>query len=82
ELSSTASEVSQNAASAESAATGATTNVKDGSVSLDASDDISRKVEDSIEETSNIVNQLQEYSVEIGSVIEVINSISEQTNLL
>ncbi|MFA0648436.1 methyl-accepting chemotaxis protein, partial [Vibrio cyclitrophicus] len=70
------------AASAESAATGATTNVKDGSVSLDASDDISRKVEDSIEETSNIVNQLQEYSVEIGSVIEVINSISEQTNLL
>ncbi|MFA0070614.1 methyl-accepting chemotaxis protein, partial [Vibrio breoganii] len=25
---------------------------------------------------------LQEYSVEIGTVIEVINSISEQTNLL
>ncbi|MFA0626962.1 methyl-accepting chemotaxis protein [Vibrio sp. 10N.222.49.A3] len=82
ELSSTANEVSHNAASAENAATGATSNVKEGGVSLDASDDISRKVEDSIEETSNIVNQLQEYSVEIGSVIEVINSISEQTNLL
>ncbi|MCF7495804.1 methyl-accepting chemotaxis protein [Vibrio sp. L5-1] len=82
ELSSTANEVSHNAASAENAATGATSNVKKGGVSLDASDDISRKVEDSIEETSNIVNQLQEYSVEIGTVIEVINSISEQTNLL
>ncbi|MFL7019734.1 HAMP domain-containing methyl-accepting chemotaxis protein [Vibrio cyclitrophicus] len=82
ELSSTANEVSHNAASAENAATGATSNVKEGGVSLDASDDISRKVEDSIEETSNIVNQLQEYSVEIGTVIEVINSISEQTNLL
>ncbi|MEZ8245028.1 HAMP domain-containing methyl-accepting chemotaxis protein [Vibrio splendidus] len=82
ELSSTANEVSHNAASAENAATDATSNVKEGGVSLDASDDISRKVEDSIEETSNIVNQLQEYSVEIGTVIEVINSISEQTNLL
>ncbi|MCF7505919.1 methyl-accepting chemotaxis protein [Vibrio sp. L3-7] len=82
ELSSTANEVSHNAACAENAATGATSNVKKGGVSLDASDDISRKVEDSIEETSNIVNQLQEYSVEIGTVIEVINSISEQTNLL
>ncbi|MGF1825632.1 methyl-accepting chemotaxis protein [Vibrio splendidus] len=82
ELSSTANEVSHNAASAENAATGATSNVKKGGVSLDASDDISRKVEDSIGETSNIVNQLQEYSVEIGTVIEVINSISEQTNLL
>lgn len=82
ELSSTANEVSQNAASAENAATGATSNVKEGGVSLDRSDDISRKVEDSIEETSNIVNQLQEYSVEIGTVIEVINAISDQTNLL
>ena len=82
ELSSTAGEVSQNAASAESAATDATSNVEKGGSSLDSSDDISRKVETSIEETSSIVNQLQEYSVEIGTVIEVINSISEQTNLL
>lgn len=82
ELSSTASEVSQNAANAENAANDASHNVVEGGRILDASDDISRKVENSIEETSKIVNQLQEYSVEIGTVVEVINSISEQTNLL
>ena len=82
ELSSTAGEVSQNAANAEGAATDATSNVEVGGRSLDSSDEVSRKVESSIEETSKIVNQLQEYSVEIGTVVEVINSISEQTNLL
>ncbi|RJG50516.1 HAMP domain-containing methyl-accepting chemotaxis protein [Motilimonas pumila] len=82
ELSSTASEVSQNAANAETAAGDATRNVEEGGGILDSSDEVSRKVEGSIEETSRIVNQLQEYSVEIGSVVEVINSISEQTNLL
>jgi len=82
ELSSTASEVSQNAANAENAASDATNNVVEGGRLLDASDEVSRKVDSSIDETSKIVNQLQEYSVEIGTVVEVINSISEQTNLL
>lgn len=82
ELSSTASEVSQNAANAENAANDATNNVVEGGKLLDSSDEVARKVDSSIEETSKIVNQLQEYSVEIGTVVEVINSISEQTNLL
>ncbi|WP_260259722.1 HAMP domain-containing methyl-accepting chemotaxis protein [Vibrio intestinalis] len=82
ELSSTASEVSQNASTAEHAASGATDNVETGQAALRASDDVSRKVEHSIEETTRIVNQLQEYSIEIGTVVEVINTISEQTNLL
>lgn len=82
ELSSTASEVSTNAANAESAASDATNNVVEGGRILDSSDQVSQKVDSSIEETSKIVNQLQEYSVEIGTVVEVINSISEQTNLL
>ncbi|MDA0129652.1 methyl-accepting chemotaxis protein [Vibrio sp. MarTm2] len=82
ELSSTASEVSQNAANAENAASEASTNVQNGGNSLDSSDQIASKVDSSIGETSKIVNQLQEYSVEIGTVVEVINSISEQTNLL
>ncbi|CAE6925845.1 methyl-accepting chemotaxis protein [Vibrio sp. B1ASS3] len=82
ELSSTASEVSQNAANAETAANDATNNVVEGGRILDSSDEVSQKVDSSIEETSKIVNQLQEYSVEIGTVVEVINSISEQTNLL
>lgn len=82
ELSSTASEVSQNAANAENAAGDATLQVKDGANALDSTDEITQKVISSVDETSRIVNQLQEYSVEIGSVVEVINSISEQTNLL
>ncbi|MEF1172913.1 methyl-accepting chemotaxis protein, partial [Vibrio sinaloensis] len=55
---------------------------QNGGNSLDSSDQIASKVDSSIGETSKIVNQLQEYSVEIGTVVEVINSISEQTNLL
>ncbi len=82
ELSSTASEVSHNASSAEQAASGATDNVHAGQNALRSSDEVSRKVEHSIEETTNIVNQLREYSIEIGTVVEVINTISEQTNLL
>ncbi|MCA3967017.1 methyl-accepting chemotaxis protein [Vibrio vulnificus] len=82
ELSSTANEVSLNAANAENAASSAASNVEEGRYSLSLSDEISNKVDTSIEETSKIVNQLQEYSVEIGTVVEVINSISEQTNLL
>lgn len=82
DLSSTASEVSQNAANAETAASEASKNVVKGGRILDSSDIISQKVDSSIEETSKIVYQLQEYSVEIGTVVEVINSISEQTNLL
>ncbi|MBA5762331.1 methyl-accepting chemotaxis protein [Vibrio sp. 404] len=82
ELSSTASEVSHNASSAEQAATGATDSVQSGQTALRSSDEVSRDVEHSIEETNNIVNQLREYSIEIGTVVEVINGISEQTNLL
>ncbi|MGC9491637.1 HAMP domain-containing methyl-accepting chemotaxis protein [Vibrio genomosp. F10] len=82
ELSSTASEVSQNASGAESAASGATSNVASGQEALNSSDNVSRNIEHSIEETTKIVNQLREYSIEIGTVVEVINTISEQTNLL
>ena len=82
ELSSTASEVSQNAANAESAASDATSKVSEGANALDSSDEIFGKVANSVDETSKIVHHLQEYSVEIGTVVEVINSISEQTNLL
>ncbi|EGU49323.1 hypothetical protein VII00023_09810 [Vibrio ichthyoenteri ATCC 700023] len=82
ELSSTSSEVSHNAASAEHAASGATDNVQSGQAALRSSDEVSRKVEHSIEETTSIVNQLRDYSIEIGTVVEVINTISEQTNLL
>ncbi|WP_070962508.1 HAMP domain-containing methyl-accepting chemotaxis protein [Vibrio sonorensis] len=82
ELSSTASEVSQNASGAEQAANAATTNVSDGQDALASADTIAAKIDDSVQETSHIVEQLNNYSTEIGTVVEVINGISEQTNLL
>ncbi len=82
QLSSTASEVSQHASIAESSAGNAKENVEDGQKSLSCSDEVSEKVHFSIQETNQIVNQLRDYSIEIGTVVEVINAISEQTNLL
>lgn len=82
ELSSTAAEVSANAASAEEAANVAESNVVDGQQALLSSDKISEQIDSSIKESTQIVNQLKDYSNEIGTVVDVINSISEQTNLL
>jgi methyl-accepting chemotaxis protein len=82
ELSSTASEVSINASNAEGAASAAQTNVALGHEALSNSSTIATKIGASVEDSVIIVNQLKEYSTEIGGVIDVINSISEQTNLL
>ncbi|OLQ69431.1 chemotaxis protein [Photobacterium proteolyticum] len=82
ELSSTAAEVSANAASAEEAANVAGRNVADGQQALQRSDKISEPINSSVQESTQIVNQLKDYSNEIGSVVDVINGISEQTNLL
>lgn len=82
EMSSTALEMSQNASNAETSASEAMTNVDTGHDSLGKSDENSVKIRDSVVESTQIVNQLKVYSTEIGSVIDVINGISEQTNLL
>ncbi len=82
ELSSTASEVSINASNAEGAASAAQSNVALGHEALSSSTAIAAKISSSVEDSVVIVNQLKEYSTEIGGVIDVINSISEQTNLL
>lgn len=82
EMSSTALEMSQNAANAETAAGEAIAYVEVGNKSLIESNKISLKIGDSLGEATSLVNQLKEYSTDIGEVIDVINSISEQTNLL
>ncbi len=82
ELSSTASEVSTNASSAEEAASNAIQSVERGNNALQQSDEITRRIEESVQESTLMVNQLRTYSMDIGSVVDVINTISEQTNLL
>ena len=82
EMSSTAMDISRNATEAESSAIEANQSVDKGHHALQESNKISDKINHSIKESTEIVNQLKSYSNEIGAVIEVINGISEQTNLL
>ncbi|WP_339386588.1 methyl-accepting chemotaxis protein [Vibrio caribbeanicus] len=49
---------------------------------LSKSSKISEKIGDSMNESRQIMNTLNDYSQEIGSVVEVIKNISDQTNLL
>ncbi|ACH66577.1 methyl-accepting chemotaxis protein [Aliivibrio fischeri MJ11] len=82
ELSQTATEVSINASNAEKATVNANNSISEGYDALERSKNIAEKINDSVKESATIVNQLREYSSDIGSVVEVINNISEQTNLL
>ncbi|PKH04845.1 methyl-accepting chemotaxis protein [Moritella sp. Urea-trap-13] len=82
ELSSTAAEVSLNASNAEDAANNAIDSVSRGNDALQESDAITKRIEASVQESTLMVNQLRVYSIEIGSVVDVINTISQQTNLL
>lgn len=82
ELSSTADEVSSNASVADSSAQHALNNVHSGQQSLDKLEDISNQIDLSIQDSLAVVHKLNEFSTEIGMVIDVINGVAEQTNLL
>ena len=65
------------------AAVSATLNIINSSRNtLSKSSKISEKIGDSMKESRQIMNTLNDYSQEIGSVVEVIKNISDQTNLL
>ncbi len=82
ELSSTAREVSGQAATAEEAAKQAQANVANGRDNLEQNISLSHSINTSVTDSARIVEELSRFVDEIGSVTEVINSISEQTNLL
>lgn len=82
ELSATAEEVARNAVDAEEATRVTINVVNDSSNTLARAATISEQVSESIQNTLEVVNQLRSYSDEISTVIVIINSISEQTNLL
>lgn len=82
QMSSTANEVSNNAANAESSVEEANAKVQDGLKAMDTSNTLSRQLDDKTGESADIVSQVSDYAKEIGSVVEVINGISDQTNLL
>lgn len=82
ELSSTSQEVSQQAVAAEEQAKGARENVDSGKLTLERNIGLTDSISTSVSESATIVDELRQFALEIGSVTEVINSISEQTNLL
>ena len=82
ELSSTSNEVSSKAVMAEDAARKALDSVNSGKSSLEKTIALTSDINNSIMESSGIIEELHQFSIEIGSVIDVINGISEQTNLL
>ncbi|MGY3571696.1 methyl-accepting chemotaxis protein [Vibrio paucivorans] len=82
ELSATAAEVASNAERAETSTTSTMASIEQSSITLEQSQAISGQIMLSMDESAKIVNVLRTYSDNISSVVEVINGLSEQTNLL
>ncbi|WP_432451870.1 MULTISPECIES: methyl-accepting chemotaxis protein [unclassified Agarivorans] len=82
ELSSTSQEVSSKAGLAEQDAEKAQANVSSGQLVLEENIRLTDQIHHSVTEAATIVEELRQFAIEIGSVTEVITSISEQTNLL
>ncbi|MUJ20919.1 methyl-accepting chemotaxis protein [Aliivibrio fischeri] len=82
ELSSTAQSIAENAFIAEEEALETMNSVMVCSKNLENAEVITSNVNISIQEASTLVKALKQHSEEINSIIDVINSISEQTNLL
>ena len=82
EMSATVQEVARNAGDASGAATNADNEAKAGnSIVSQASHSIDELAQE-VENASGVINQLSNDSDKIGSVLDVIKGIAEQTNLL
>lgn len=82
ELSYSSKEMSKKAITAEEKATEMHTSIENGKAKLEQNSQLSQNINSSVTETADIVKQLREFAIEIGSVTDVIKGISEQTNLL
>ena len=82
ELSCTSNEVSDKAIVAEERANDAQSSVAKGKATLEENIQLSSDIDQSVTEAAQLTQELQDFAVEIGSVTDVINNISEQTNLL
>lgn len=82
ELSSTSKEVTVNATHAEEALEKMKTSVTEGRKAIDNKLSKTRGMHDSVQTTAQLVSELRDDTINISEVTDVINSISEQTNLL
>ncbi|KZN12272.1 methyl-accepting chemotaxis protein [Marinomonas sp. TW1] len=82
ELNSASQEVSEKAVVAEDEAKRAQENAASGKLTLDRNIELTDRINASFSETAQLVEELRQFAIEIGTVTEVISGISEQTNLL
>ena len=82
EMSSTVHEVASSAESAASAASQADNQTEQGKQIVSETMSSITTLASEVETASNVINQLEKDSESIGSVLEVIRGIAEQTNLL
>lgn len=82
EMSSTINEVAGNAASAANAAQDAINHAKNGLIAVNENCSSVENLAQNINDTTNVVAHLAQNGEEIGSVLNVIRDIADQTNLL
>ena len=82
EMSATSAEVARYAADASGAADAADDNARQGQVVMTETIDSMQALLQEIQRTADVVHRLEDDSLRIGKVLEVIQSIAEQTNLL
>ncbi len=82
EMSVTVQEVARNAASAAEATRKAQKEADDGQQVVNHAVDTIHRLAGEIEQAVQVINELERSSAEIGSVLDVIQTIAEQTNLL
>jgi methyl-accepting chemotaxis protein len=82
EMSATVTEVSRNASSAATAAQEADDRAKEGCDVVNTTVETINNLASEVERTSEVIENLKEDSISIGTVLDVIRDIAEQTNLL
>jgi len=82
EMAATVQEVARNAAGASGAASQADEQAAQGNHTVGQVINAIRDLADEVEKTSDVIHELNNESDNIGSVLDVIKSIAEQTNLL
>ncbi len=82
EMSATVSEVARNTAAASESATSAAAKAQDGRSKADGSVTLIRELAEGVEEAAAAIGHLGEASENIGSIVDVIHGIANQTNLL
>ncbi len=82
EMSATASDIANNAVSSAASAQGANSQVTEGQQTINNSVDSIQTLAGNVEHAAGVIRELAADSESIGSVLDVIKGIAEQTNLL